>query len=143
LALLAPVLAVPEVSFYSLQMPVPERDAATLTEFPNLTKLGDFGDYLATATMVSEMDLVISVDTSVAHLAGALGKPVWTMVQFAADWRWFAQFCERTPWYPTMRLFRQPRRGDWRQVIAQVAKELTRQAAGHRLAAGIAKLKRV
>ena len=126
LALLAPVLAVPGVSFYGLQTPIPPRDAPTLKAFTNLAELGGFDDYLATASLVVEMDLVISVDTSVAHLAGALGKPVWTLVQFAPDWRWFAQFGEQTPWYPTMRLFRQPRRGDWPSVIAQVAAELTR-----------------
>ena len=133
LALLAPVLAVPGISFYSLQMPIPQRDAATLKTFPNLTELGGFDDYSATASMVAQMDLVISVDTSGAHLAGALGKPVWTLVQFAPDWRWFVQFGERTPWYPTMRLFRQSRRGDWSPVVAQVAAELTRLTASHRL----------
>ncbi len=126
LALLTPVLAVSNVSFFSLQMPVPQRDATTLKDFPNLLELGGFADYQATASVVAQMDLVISVDTSVAHLAGALAKPVWTMVQFAPDWRWFAQFGERTPWYPTMRLFRQLRRGDWAAVISQVAAELQR-----------------
>lgn len=124
LALLAPLLAVPGVAFYSVQMPVPQRDSATLQDFPQLTLLGGFPDYLATAAVVAEMDLVISVDTSVAHLAGALGKPVWNLVQFAPDWRWFAQFGERTPWYPTMRLFRQPWRGAWAAVIQQVAAAL-------------------
>jgi len=124
LALLAPVLAVPGVTFYSLQKPVPQRDLATLEEFPHLTLPGDFQDYLATASVVAQMDLVISVDTSVAHLAGALHQPVWNLVQFAPDWRWFAQFGERTPWYPTMRLFRQPSRGAWPAVIQQVARAL-------------------
>jgi hypothetical protein len=131
LALLAPLLAARGVSFYGLQVPVPQRDAAAMKDFPNLKDLGGFKDYLATASAMKEMDLVISVDTSVAHLAGALAKPVWTMVQFAPDWRWFAQFGERTPWYPTMRLFRQHRRGDWQAVIALVAAELSCQ--GERL----------
>jgi len=122
------VLAVPNVSFYSLQMPVPPRDVAALKEFPHLTLLGAFEDYQVTASAILEMDLVISVDTSVAHLAGALGKPVWTLVQFAPDWRWFVQFGSRTPWYPSMRLFRQPWRGHWPAVIAEVATELARQA---------------
>ena len=130
LSLLAPVLAAPGVSFFSLQMPVPDRDAAALKSFPNLVALGPFENYLATAAAVAELDLIISVDTSVAHLAGALGKPVWTLVQFAPDWRWFAQFGERTPWYPAMRLFRQTRRGDWPTVIAQVAAALRQQFAG-------------
>jgi len=133
LAMLAPVLAVPDISFYSLQMPIPKRDAATVKDFPSLKKLGGFKDYLGTASAVAQMDLVISVDTSVAHLAGALAKPVWTLVQFAPDWRWFAQFGDRTPWYPTMRLFRQPRRGDWQSVVAQVAAELTSHGARHQV----------
>jgi hypothetical protein len=124
LALLAPVLAVPGVVFYSLQKPVPQRDLATLEKFPHLTLPGNLPDYLATASVVAEMDLVISVDTSVAHLAGALHQPVWNLVQFAPDWRWFAQFGERTPWYPTMRLFRQPSRDAWPAVIQQVARAL-------------------
>jgi tetratricopeptide (TPR) repeat protein len=123
---LAPVLATPGVVFYSLQMPVPARDAAALAAFPDVVELGPFPDYLATASAVLEMDLVIAVDTSVAHLAGALGKPVWTLVQFASDWRWFAQFGDQTPWYPTMRLFRQPQRGAWAPVIERVAAELKR-----------------
>jgi ADP-heptose:LPS heptosyltransferase len=98
-----------------------------------LKNLGGFKDFLATAAAVGEMDLVISVDTSVAHLAGALAQPVWTLVQFAPDWRWFVQFGDRTPWYPTMRLFRQPRRGDWPPVIAQVAAELQKLAAGYKI----------
>ena len=132
LELLAPVLAIPGISFYSLQMPVPERDAVKLKNFPNVADLGGFQDYLATAAVVVEMDLIISVDTSVAHLAGALGKPVWTLVQFAPDWRWFAQFGDKTPWYPTMRLFRQTRRGDWPSVIAIVAAELSRATANYK-----------
>lgn len=129
LAILAPVLAASGVSFYSLQMPVPQRDMAALKDFPNLVQLGPFRDYLATASVVAELDLVISVDTSVAHLAGAIGKPAWNMIQFAPDWRWFAQFGDKTPWYPTMQLFRQPRRGDWLPVISRVAEELSLHAA--------------
>ena len=129
LAMLAPVLAVPGVTFFSLQMPVPKRDNLEIQLVPNLVELGGFKDYLATASVVAAMDLVISVDTSVAHLAGALGKPVWTLVQFAPDWRWFQQFGEKTPWYPTMRLFRQSKRGDWPSVIAAVVVALRRLTA--------------
>jgi len=133
LAMLAPVFAVAGVTFYNLQMPVPKRDEPEMKKIPNLVDPGGFKDYLATASAVAAMDLVISVDTSVAHLAGALGKPVWTLIQFAPDWRWFQQFGEQTPWYPTMRLFRQPRRGDWLSVIARVATELSRQKRGKQL----------
>jgi len=127
LDIMAPILAVHGVSFYSLQMPVPPRDVETAKTFSNLTLLGPFDDYLATASIVAELDLIISVDTSVAHLAGALAKPVWNLIQFAPDWRWFPQFGERTPWYPTMRLFRQPQRRDWGSVVNQVAVELSQQ----------------
>lgn len=133
LEMLAPVLAVPGVTFYSLQMPVPKCDEEAIKKFPNLVELGGFTDYRATASAVMALDLIISVDTSMAHLAGALGKPVWTLIQFAPDWRWFQQFGEQTPWYPTMRLFRQPRRGGWPAVINRVAAELPAQNRGKQL----------
>ena len=69
------------------------------------------------------LDLVITVDTAVAHLAGALGKPVWILLSSIQDWRWLLQR-EDSPWYPTARLFRQPEIGDWDSVIARVAREL-------------------
>jgi ADP-heptose:LPS heptosyltransferase len=69
---------------------------------------------------VTLADLVITVDTSVAHLAGALGRPTWVLVPFWPDWRWMLERTD-TPWYPTMRLCRQPKAGDWESVIAQVA----------------------
>ncbi len=78
--------------------------------------LGDFADL---AALIDTLDLVISIDTGVAHLAGALGKPVWVMLPFHADWRWLKQRAD-TPWYPNMRLFRQQRFGDWAPVIAAV-----------------------
>ena len=101
-------------------------------EGPRLNRLGPFKGYLETASIIAQLDLIVSVDTSVAHLAGALGKPVWNLIQFAPDWRWFARFGERTPWYPTMRLFRQPRRGIWAPVIEQVTVELRKEAVRHR-----------
>jgi ADP-heptose:LPS heptosyltransferase len=83
-------------------------------------ELEDFAD---TAALIMNLDLVISVDTSVAHLAGALGRPVWTLLHADPDWRWLLQR-EDSPWYPTMRLFRQPVLGDWDPVIRRVAAEL-------------------
>jgi Flp pilus assembly protein TadD len=125
LAEFAPILESPGKTFYSLQMPVPERDRVLLPTFPNLVNLdGRLKDFLDTAASIAKMDLVIAVDTAVAHLAGALGKPVWLLVQHSPDWRWFRQFTETTPWYPTMRLFRQARRGQWKPVSARVAEEL-------------------
>ena len=82
--------------------------------------LRDYGD---TAALLAECDLLISVDTSVAHLAGALARPVWLLLSFAADWRWLLGRCD-TPWYPTMRLYRQPEPGDWDSVIAAVRRGL-------------------
>ncbi len=83
------------------------------------------GDYLDTAALVDELDLVISVDTSVAHLAGALGKPVWLLNRFESEWRWMLDRGD-SPWYPTMKIFRQKESGDWESVIRQVADELAR-----------------
>ena len=81
------------------------------------------------------LDLVISVDTAVAHLAGALGKPVWLLVQDSPDWRWLLNRAD-SPWYPTLRLFRQSHRGDWRPVLEQVVAELHRAMSDRRLTEG-------
>ena len=83
----------------------------------------DLNDFSDTAALIGQMDLVISVDTAVAHLAGALGKPVWILLPFVTDYRWFIEQ-EDSPWYPTARLFRQPKISDWTSVIAKVAAEL-------------------
>jgi ADP-heptose:LPS heptosyltransferase len=85
-------------------------------------ELIDFGE---TAAVISELDLVITIDTAVAHLAGSLGKPVWLLLPYASDWRWMLDR-EDTPWYPGMRLFRQKRPGDWSDVIDRVTPELRR-----------------
>ena len=85
------------------------------------------GTPLDTAAAILNLDLVISVDTMVAHLAGALGKPVWTLLPFRADWRWMLDR-EDSPWYPTMRLFRQPRPGAWEPLIERVANDLSQLA---------------
>jgi hypothetical protein len=81
-------------------------------------------DFTDTAALCLQMDLVITVDTSVAHLAGALGLPVWLLLQWCPDWRWLLNR-DDTPWYPTMRLFRQQSRGDWEGLIERVLLELT------------------
>ena len=124
LAELEPVLRLPGVTFYSLQVDVPPRDESNLGRFPNLVdlrpRLRDFQD---TAAMVAQLDLVLTVDTAVAHLAGALARPTWTLLAQAADWRWLLDRTD-TPWYPTMRLFRQTEPGDWRPVVATLAAEL-------------------
>jgi ADP-heptose:LPS heptosyltransferase len=86
----------------------------------NSAALADFAD---TAALLSLMDLVISVDTSVAHLAGALARPTWVLLPFSAEWRWLIERAD-SPWYPTMRLFRQPAPGDWDAVLAAVMRAL-------------------
>jgi ADP-heptose:LPS heptosyltransferase len=79
-----------------------------------------------TAAVIHHLDLVITCDTSVAHLAGAMGKRVWVLLRYSPDWRWMLNRPD-SPWYPTMRLFRQSRPGDWDMLFQQVAQELKRQ----------------
>src|SRR5258708_27881202 len=93
--------------------------------YPHLAYFGqDLRDFADTAALIEEMDLVISTDTATAHLAGALGKPVWLMLTYAADFRWLL-YREDSPWYPTMRLFRQARPGDWHTVVERLRDGLT------------------
>jgi len=89
-----------------------------------VTNLGhDLKDFTDTAALIENLDLVISVDTAVAHLAGAMGKPVWMLLPFLPDWRWMLGR-DDSPWYPTMRLFRQPDRGNWGAVFDNIRDEL-------------------
>jgi tetratricopeptide (TPR) repeat protein len=121
--LLAPLLAVPGVQFASVQKDLRETDMAFLANTPVLNfgvHLRDFGD---AAAILSMCDLVITVDTAIAHLAGALGLPVWILVQHSPDFRWLMQR-EDSPWYPTARLYRQPKVFDWESVIARLATDL-------------------
>ncbi|MGA2332682.1 MAG: tetratricopeptide repeat-containing glycosyltransferase family protein [Syntrophales bacterium] len=123
---LAPLLQTPDATFYSLQVPVPARDEACFRSLGKLLDMsGRFKDFLDTAAAIAAMDLVIAVDTAVAHLAGALAKPTWTLITYSPDWRWLMDRPD-TPWYPTMRLFRQAQRDQWQPVILQVAEELGR-----------------
>ncbi len=138
LKLLAPLLAVPGTSFASLQVGPRSADLKKLPPSPNRGKAraaaiddlsGAFSDFVESAAAVSALDLVITVDTSMAHLAGGLGKPVWVLLPWVTDWRWMLNR-EDNPWYPTMRLFRQNRGEDWADVIARVEKELNAVAQG-------------
>jgi Tfp pilus assembly protein PilF len=114
------LLGQPEnVSFYSLQQK-PQSESATGIPFAGIYDELTFPD---TAAIISNLGLVVSVDTAVAHLTGALGKPVWTLLPFAPDWRWMLDRTD-SPWYPTMRLFRQPRLHDWQAVLAGVKCEI-------------------
>lgn len=110
------------VRFYSLQLGRAKADLQ-MPE-PRLIDLSDaIEDMADTAALIERLDLVIGVDTAVVHLAGALGKPVWTLLPFSPDWRWGLER-EDCPWYPTMRLFRQPRPGDWESVVERVGAAL-------------------
>lgn len=104
------------VSFVSLQKNPPDPPPAFLQLRDRTEEFADFGD---TAAIISQLDLVISVDTAVAHLAGALGRPVWLLNRQQADWRWLRER-EDSPWYPSLRQFRQTRHGDWTDVLARL-----------------------
>ena len=107
LARLAPLLARDQVGFISIQRELRDEDAAALAQMPRMTHVGEeLEDFDDTAAVVALVDLVITVDTSVAHLAGALGRPTWILVPFWPDWRWMLDR-DDSPWYPTVRLFRQ------------------------------------
>ncbi|MGA2443672.1 MAG: glycosyltransferase family 9 protein, partial [Tepidisphaeraceae bacterium] len=109
------------VRFHSLQTaPPPAAGGIELSDWSAALK-----DFAETAGLIENLDLVISVDTAVAHLAGAMGKPVWLLIPFPPDWRWLLER-EDSPWYPTIRLFRQETPGDWGSVIRRVAGELSR-----------------
>ncbi len=116
------VLSTPDAHFFSLQMGAPAKELDAL-QTP-MTALRDaIGDFADTAALISHLDLVITVDTSVAHVAGALGKPSWVLLPFASDWRWLVDR-DNSPWYPTVRLFRQPSPRDWGSVLERVHAEL-------------------
>lgn len=124
LATFASLARVPGVSFYSLQ--IGESAAEVLNPPPNMMLL-DFTQHIQdlsdTAALMANLDLIVSTDTSVVHLAGALGRPVWTVLCSVPDWRWLLTG-DRSPWYPTMRLFRQKQQGDWDGVMSEVMREL-------------------
>jgi len=131
LAQLAPLFALEGISFISVQHEMGSEDAATLHAFPQITHVGEeLRDFDDTAAVLSLADLVISTDTSVANLAGAMGVPAWILLAFSSDWRWVL---DRThsPWYPTARLYRQPALGDWDSVLAAVREELKNVRAQH------------
>jgi Flp pilus assembly protein TadD len=116
LADMAPLLSVPGCSFVSLQL---GRPASQMQDLPGLHDVSHrMNDWADTADLIAGLDLVIAVDTAVVHLAGALGKPVWMLNRFDSCWRWFLNR-DDTPWYPTMRQFRQTSRGDWAGVIGR------------------------
>ena len=127
LARLAPLAGAGGVSFVSLQKPLPASDVPSLGLFPGLADIsGELVDFGETAALIANLDLVITVDTAMGHLTGALGRPVWILLPKACDWRWMLQRSD-SPWYPTARLFRQQTPGAWEPVIAEAAAALAGQ----------------
>ncbi len=124
LAALEPLLRRTDIEFHGLQLDIPVAEREWLDANPLLidhrTELKDFAD---TAAIIEELDLTITIDTAVAHLAGALARPVWVMLPLCPEFRWLTDRND-SPWYPTARLFRQQREGDWAGVVADVVKAL-------------------
>jgi len=119
-----PIAEVAGIQFVSLQKEVPRDEADELRRFPNTLTVADrLTDFSETAALIDNLDLVITIDSAVAHLAGALGRPVWMLSPSPADWRWLLDRSDSV-WYPSMRIFRQRRPGDWDQVISDVVSAL-------------------
>lgn len=118
---LEPLAATGGISFVSLQM---SYSPPAWMDDP-MPSVADFDD---TAALIESLDMVISVDSAVAHLAAALGKPTWIMSRFDACWRWLEGRSD-SPWYPTVRLYRQPKPGDWLSVVATIAAKLRDEVA--------------
>jgi hypothetical protein len=129
LAELAP-LFLPGIEFIAVQKDLRAGDQAAAAEL-GVRHMGEhLGDFADTAALISLLDLVISVDTSPAHLAGALAKPVWLMLHAVAEWRWLMDR-EDSPWYPTAKLFRQHTANEWPELVARVASDLAQFHAAH------------
>jgi ADP-heptose:LPS heptosyltransferase len=123
------LLSAAGVAFVSLQQDLGAAEAASLEGHAEVIPLGgELRDFADTAAVVSLLDVVVSADTAMVHLAGALGRPVWALLPFSPDFRWLLDR-QDSPWYPTARLFRQPRFGDWESVLARVKEELEALAA--------------
>jgi hypothetical protein len=122
LSLLKPLLDRSDIACHVVQRDLREGD--DLSAWPNLIDhRADLTDFTRTAGLLGNMDLVITVDTVIAHLAGALNIPIWVMLAHSPDWRWMRER-EDSPWYPSLRLFRQKSRGNWDPVLEAVAHNL-------------------
>ena len=124
---LEPLTEIPGAVVFSLQVGPGEGELTRLTDGRVFDLAGHLSDFAEAAAAVASLDLMITVDTALAHLAGALARPVWVMLPFDPDWRWLLGRAE-SPWYPTARLFRQPRPGAWAAVVADVARALAAEA---------------
>jgi tetratricopeptide (TPR) repeat protein len=118
------------VRFYSLQVGERAQDIALLPPGRVVDLAPELTSFTGTAAAVAKLDLVITVDTALAHLAGSVGRPCWVMLPFCPDWRWLTERSD-SPWYPTLRLFRQPGPGDWEAVLERVGRELAERVAAH------------
>ncbi|MBF0109472.1 MAG: tetratricopeptide repeat protein [Magnetococcales bacterium] len=122
---LVPLLGLAGITFIGLQVDLSPGEREFFASFPNFFDAGNLlTDFAVTAAVIQELDLVISVDTAVLHLGGALGRPTWALLPKTPDWRWLLER-EDSPWYPTMRLFRQKNRGDWLEVMDRIARKLS------------------
>ena len=128
LAQLAPLLAIKDVAWHSLQVGDRAAELAGIPAGAVIDLSPQLTDFAETAGAILNLDLVIAVDTAVAHLAGALARPTWIMIAFSPDWRWLLNR-DDSPWYPSVRLYRQPAPGDWDNVIARVAADVAVAAA--------------
>src|SRR5204863_775946 len=119
----AKLASIPGVQLISLQKGEGQAELASVRSHYSIIDLGDFdtahGPFMDTAAIMKNLDLVVTSDTSIAHLAGALGVPVWVALPYVCDWRWLLDRSD-SPWYPTMRLFRQQHPGDWQSVFEAV-----------------------
>jgi ADP-heptose:LPS heptosyltransferase len=125
---IAPLLAISGIAWCSLQVGPRAADVAALPAGMITDLSAKLTDFAETAGAILNLDLVIAVDTAVVHLTGALGKPCWVMLPFSPDWRWMLDR-EDSPWYPSLRLFRQPALGDWKSVVARLRTDLAALAA--------------
>jgi tetratricopeptide (TPR) repeat protein len=124
---LAPLMSIPGIRFFSLQKGPPADELKTAPADWGIVDLGpELNDFADTAAALANLDLLITIDTAIAHLGGAMATKTWTLLVHIADWRWMHKR-EDSPWYPTMRLFRQPTKGDWDSVIARVGAGLSAQ----------------
>ncbi len=120
LSMLALLAGAGPAAFVSLQKPMPSRDLEVMKQFPGMADLSaELTDFGETAALIDNLDLVVTVDTAMGHLAGAMGKPVWILIPKAADWRWLLDR-DDSPWYPTARLFRQQQPGAWNEPIGKL-----------------------
>lgn len=131
--LLAPLVEIDGVSFYSLQVKAPATNRMSPEMAGHVVDLEPHvGDFADTAALIDQLDLVITIDSSVAHVAGALGVPCWIMLSYVTDWRWL-KGRDDSPWYPSVRLFRQKTPGDWQDVVARVAEALSEKVGSQKV----------